>query len=118
MERDVKRSLAVLVGFFLVALGAAAQPALTWVRMSDGIPEGEWLYPLLADGDAVLAADQAGGRFFRTPDHGMQWEEVTAPSFRPYLDVWIVTSDGDYLAGHAESPSDLYRSEDGGVTWV
>src|SRR5690606_3166564 len=73
---------------------------------------------LRVDGDAVLAADQAGGQFFRSSDHGMQWEAVVAPDLLAHLDVWMVTSDGDYLAGHVEPPYDVYRSSDGGMTWA
>ncbi len=102
----------------VLALLGAGSAHSQWSEM--WTPASYHLYAVEAVTDNIVFAGGYGGSLVRTEDAGANWEAIPIGSsnwikeiyFHNETDGWLATTSG------SSDPADIYKTTDGGFTWV
>jgi photosystem II stability/assembly factor-like uncharacterized protein len=97
-----------------------------WLERKNGLPDtirvqGGEIEPV----DSLIAfATIDNGKFYKTTDAGLNWIDITSPTFPSHIsveEISAITEDSIWICGYDKSAtyiSSIYASFDGGESWV
>lgn len=95
-----------------------------WLHRNNGLPDtinvlgGTVIEPVDSLTAFVIIDD---GKFYKTSDAGMNWIDITSPTFPSSIsveDISVINEDSIWICGNSSDTATIYASFDGGGSWV